>query len=312
MPRFATPLRYPGGKQRLASFLADVIRASGCEGGHYVEPYAGGAGIAIELLLSGVVSAVHLNDLSRPVYSFWKAILTKTDEFCRRIKNASLTVEEWQRQRQVLRSRISSQMDLAFSFFYLNRCNRSGIPNGGLIGGLAQDGEWKMDARFPRNELIHRIEAIGAHRDSISVKNWDAAKYLVDYCGRLPTNSLIYCDPPYFQKADRLYLNHYQPEDHAEIAKIIQKLKRPWVVSYDSHSTIRKHYRSRRSFGYDLQYNVARVYRGREVFYFADNVTLPSSTSLGCISTALARVRKSPLKKKKPSPRSLPDRRTMR
>jgi DNA adenine methylase len=192
MNRYKTPLRYPGGKQRLAPFIAEIIRENGLIGADYAEPFAGGAGVWIELLLEGVVRRIHLNDLSKLVYSFWRAILTRTDEFCRLIASASMTVKEWRNQREILmHPRNHGQLELAFSFFFLNRCNRSGIPTGGVIGGLDQTGNWRMDARFPRNELIRRIEAIAAKRDSIVVKNLDAETFLKEHVPTLPLETLV-------------------------------------------------------------------------------------------------------------------------
>ena len=160
-------------------FIAEVMQSSGLAGGHYAAPYAGGAGVALQFLLGKVATRVYLNDLSKAVYSFWRAILTRTEEFCRRISTASLTVSEWRRQKDILaRPRDHGQLDLAFSLFFLNRCNRSGIPSGGVIGGLQQAGPWKIDARFPRVELIRRVEAIPARKQAISVSNLDAGDFL--------------------------------------------------------------------------------------------------------------------------------------
>jgi DNA adenine methylase len=303
MNRYTTPLRYPGGKQRLAPFIAEVLRETGLEGGEYVEPFAGGAGVAISLLLSDTVSRIHLNDLSRPVYAFWRAILTKTDEFCRLVSKASLTVKEWRRQKQILaRPGDHDQLTLAFSFFYLNRCNRSGIPSGGVIGGLKQTGTWTMSARFPRNELIRRIELIAARRSSIAVKNWDAERFLKDYVSTLPKATFVYCDPPYFQKSDRLYLNHYEPADHARLAKTIQAMrKRPWLVSYDAVPEVIRHYANRRSFKYDIQYNAATAYKGTEVIIISDGASLPSTSAVKCINAGL---RLSPTRNSHRGPRS--------
>ena len=210
-------------------------------------------------------------------------------EFCQRISSASLTVKEWRRQKEIL-SRPSefNQIDLGFSTFYLNRCNRSGILSGGMIGGLKQAGTWKMDARFPRNELIRRIEAIALKSKYITLKNWDAEKFILEHIPTLPENSLIYCDPPYFNKASRLYLNHYKPKDHQHIAEVIQKkIMRPWVVSYDGAKEILEYYLERRSFLYDLQYNAAKAYKGREVFFFSDDLLLPPTSSIPSIAKAL-------------------------
>src|SRR5688572_22616241 len=145
MPRYNTPLRYPGGKQKLTPFIKEVLEANGLVDGEYAEPYAGGAGVAIELLLTGKVSKIHLNDSSRAVYCFWYAILRHTDEFCERVMTAPMTIDEWRRQKEIMRTpRGRRALDLGFSMFYLNRCNRSGIFNGGVIGGLKQDGKYKM------------------------------------------------------------------------------------------------------------------------------------------------------------------------
>lgn len=289
MSKNLTPLRYPGGKQKLAGFILEILHANNLVGGEYVEPYAGGAGVAVELLLSRKVSHVHLNDSCPTVYAFWKAILTKTEEFCRRITSASLTVEEWRRQREIFKRPAEfNQIDLGFAAFYLNRCNRSGIANGGVIGGLDQSGKWKIDARFPRNELIRRIEALASVKSSITVKNWDAEAFITDYVRDLPAKTLVYCDPPYFHKAERLYLNHYKPEDHIRLAKVIQtRLKRRWIVSYDAAPEIIKEYGLRKSFTYQLQYNAAKAYKGSEFFIFSDRLTVPKQSATPFINAGL-------------------------
>lgn len=294
MSRYKTPLRYPGGKQKLAPFIVELMEKNELIGGHYAEAYAGGAGVAMELLLGGKASHVHLNDSCEAVFSFWRSILSSTEEFCRRISRASLTVREWKRQREVVRHPEQfEELDRGFSVFYLNRCNRSGILSGGLIGGLRQEGEWKMDARFPRNELIRRIEAIALRKKAITLRNWDAERFIREHVPKLPFNALVYCDPPYFRKADRLYLNHYASDDHARIARVIQlEINRPWVVSYDGAPEIMECYARRRSFRYDLQYNAAKAYKGEEVFFFSDDLKLPEKSRIVGIDQALRSARR--------------------
>lgn len=291
MSRHHTPLRYPGGKQRLAPFILELLTENKLIGGHYAEPYAGGAGVAIELLMSDTVSHIHLNDSSRPVYAFWQSVVSQPEELCRRIRNASLTVEEWKKQREILRNPDEhEEIDLGFSTFYLNRCNRSGVISGGVIGGLDQTGNWKIDARFPRNELIRRIENIAYRKNAITLRNWDAEKFMIEHIPHLPTNTLVYCDPPYFSLKSRLYLNQYKSEDHQRVAEFIQeKLIRNWIVSYDSTPEILNYYRHRTSFIYDLQYNASRMYKGREIFIFSDDLKVPSKSSLPYINKAVNR-----------------------
>lgn len=289
MSKHRTPLRYPGGKQRLAPFILELLTENGGIGGHYVEPYAGGAGVAMELLLANHVSHIHLNDSSAPIYAFWNAVISCPDELCRRISSASLTVEEWKKRRAIVQHPAGhDELEVGFSAFYLNRCNRSGVLSGGLIGGLGQTGKWKMDARFPRNELIRRIEAIASRRESINLRNWDAEKFILEYIPNLPANTFVYCDPPYFEKSSRLYLNHYERDDHSRIAKVIQdRLLRKWVVSYDGAPEILSYYSKRRAFLYDLQYNASRVYKGKEVFIFSDGLNVPTGSSLTYVDDAI-------------------------
>ena len=289
MIRYGTPLRYPGGKQKLTPFFMELLESNGSIGEHYVEPYAGGAGIAMQLLLMKRVSHVHLNDSSFPIYAFWHSVVSSPEEFCRRISSASLTVDEWKKQREIVRNPDGhDELEVGFSAFYLNRCNRSGVLTGGLIGGLAQSGKWKIDARFPRNELIQRIEAIALHTDAISLRNWDAERFILEYIPTLPAQTLVYCDPPYFGQSSRLYLDQYTREDHVRIADVIQKqLHQKWVVAYDSAPEILACYSERRMFRYSLQYSVSRVYRGEEVFIFSDELTVPPSSSLPYIDDAI-------------------------
>lgn len=284
-----TPLRYPGGKQKLAPFIVEILRANDLVGGDYVEPYAGGAGVALELLLNNHVCKIHLNDCSVPIYAFWSAVLSEPEQFCRLISTASLTVDEWKLRREIVRRPEGySLLEVGFSTFYLNRCNRSGVLSGGLIGGLEQTGKWKMDARFSRNELIRRIEVIAARSSSIVLKNLDAEEFMGQHIPTLPQKTLVYCDPPYFEKAKRLYLNSYEEEDHRRISQVIQgRLCRKWVVSYDGAPQILEYYRQRRSFLYDLQYNASRVYKGKEVFVFSDDLSLPNGSALPYINYAI-------------------------
>lgn len=288
MGQHKTPLRYPGGKQRLTPFIREILKCNGIRG-HYVEPYAGGAGVAMELLLSGDVQYVHLNDSYAGIHAFWHSILDDTDQFCREILRTSLTVEEWRKHKEVVKHpQDYSLFELGFSTFYLNRCNRSGVISGGVIGGLNQDGNYKMDARFSRNDLIRRIELIGRYRDRINVQNMDAEDYINDYLPNLPNDCLIYLDPPYYNKGQALYPNAYSKDDHARLATAIQNsITKNWILSYDGVPQIVDLYADRRHFLYNLRYSAAKSYDGREVFIFCDQLTLPQQCSLSNVDEGL-------------------------
>lgn len=277
LTRHFSPLRYPGGKGRLSPFVQRIFEENNLIDGHYAEPYAGGAAVGLSLLMLEYASHIHINDISKPVYLFWKAVLEDTDALCKRIRDRRVTPSEWKRQRTIFQNfHDYSRISVAFSMFFLNRTNRSGIiHSGGMIGGNMQTGEWKLDARYNKKELISRIETIAAYSNRISVSNKDA-ETLLKTLTTLPTKTLIFLDPPYFRQGQSLYENHYQPEDHIRLAEVFKKkLRRNWIISYDNQPQIRKAYRGCRKLIYSLPYSAARRYEGSEVMFFSPDLAIP-------------------------------------
>ncbi|MGD0256230.1 MAG: DNA adenine methylase [Acidimicrobiales bacterium] len=283
---FYSPLRYPGGKRKLANFLTLVFRTNGLLDGNYVEVYAGGGAVALALLYGDYAQRIYLNDLDRGVYAFWMACRDHTDELCRLVNDAPLTVEEWDRQRMVQVAINAEPLELAFSTLYLNRVNRSGVLTGGIIGGRQQTGKWKMGARYNRRDLVRRIERIGRWRSRIEVYNLDGAVFLRDVAPHVGAKTLVYLDPPYYSKGQDLYRNVYEPRDHAKIAKLVRKLPMPWMVSYDDQPEVRALYRGRRLVTYDIAYGASVRYKGREVVFFSDGLEIPDVSDPAKLSVA--------------------------
>ena len=231
---FYSPLRYPGGKGKLEPFMELLIKQTGHQGGVYVEPFAGGAGIALELLEKEVVNDIVINDLDKGIYSFWRAILTETDRFITDIRNVELTMDEWNRQRQMIDNCNRYSYELGFATFYLNRTNRSGIIKGGVIGGIEQAGNWRMNARFNREILIERILKIAKRKKHIHLYNKDVNSFIQNYLPKYHDNAFVYFDPPYFGKGKQLYLNFFSYDDHVRIERMIDnQVNCDWVITYD-------------------------------------------------------------------------------
>lgn len=247
--------------------------------GCYVEPFAGGAGVGVHLLLGEFVRRVVLNDLNYHVFCFWKTVKEDCEYLCRRILQTRVTVENWRRQRRVLaRAEEHPVSEVGFAFLFLNRTNRSGIVKGGVIGGTAQAGKWRIDARFYRDELVRRIRAISAYGHRIDVYCMDAEDFVARVLAKMNGKCFVYFDPPYFEAGNRLYLNGYSEKDHARLAGVIQEgMRHPWVATYDQHRVIRRLYRSRRQKRFRLKYSAARVGLGEEIMIFGDEVKIPRS-----------------------------------
>lgn len=243
MPSTDTPLRYPGGKTQLTPFVGDLLRANDLDRGVYAEPFAGGAGIAWRLLFAGQVSEVWLNDIDPGIYSFWKSVLDDTDRLCQLIEDTPVTMEEWHRQRAILGRKNADTLSFGFATLFLNRTNRSGIIGAGVIGGKAQDGNYKLDCRFNKTELVDKIRRIAIYRDVVQLSRLDAKLCLEQWSKKLPRRALLNIDPPYYAKGQDLYTNFYEPKDHSALASVIKKLKCPWMLTYDDEPAIEALYK---------------------------------------------------------------------
>jgi DNA adenine methylase len=280
LPVTYTPLRYPGGKNILSGYLRDLIRINGLKDPVYAEPFCGGAGAAMNLLLNEHVSDVYLNDLDPAVYAFWRTCLYRTDDLCKRIERVKLTIAEWKRQRAVLTQHWAHRIgDLGFATIFLNRVNRSGILLGGVIGGQDQAGNWGMDARFNREDLVNKIRQLARFRTRIHVSRLDAMHFLEQRSKTFSANSLTYVDPPYVAKGSSLYENHYDDNDHRDIATVLKRSRTPWVVSYDNCPLIRELYRGLTHHTYSLQYSAHQHRRGKEIIVLSPTLSEPGYRS---------------------------------
>ena len=227
-----SPLRYPGGKASLAGLFADLLEGLGASNVTYVEPYAGGAGAGIALLREGLVERLVINDIDPAVFAFWTSVTADNKAFLDWVSSVPLTLEEWLRQRSIYRDKTSETFALGRAFFFLNRTNRSGVLNAGVIGGKAQQGKYKIDARFNRTTLIERLAAIGRLAPAIEVSDLDG-RSVIQRHGDNPT-TFMYIDPPYVHAGSQLYLNAFDGRDHQALAKMVHEITTAdWLMTYD-------------------------------------------------------------------------------
>ena len=270
-----SPLRYPGGKGLLYSRLRTILRVNHLTSSVYIEPYAGGAGAALALLISGQVEQIVINDLDPAVFAFWNAVVTQTNDFAALLNSVELSVDEWERQHEIyLTADRDDHLRLGFATFYLNRTNRSGILNGGPIGGKNQKGSYKIDARFNREGLSERIRLIALHADRISVSNEDGRRVIERYSDR--DDAFIYADPPYFEKAGSLYVNAFQNSDHQALADCLASVHRAkWILTYDNVPTVATLYSNYRRRLFALNYSAHRVMKASEIMVFSPELSIP-------------------------------------
>lgn len=273
-----SPLRYPGGKNCIYTFVRNLIEENNMVGIKYAEPYSGGAGLALRLLMNGLVPEIHINDLDPSIYAFWNAILHQTDDFCSWIEEVKIDIPTWEYYKQVQRERDQhNKIELAKSTFFLNRTNVSGIIFGGPIGGMKQTGKYRLSARFNKSELIYRIQNIAALSNQIHLSNLDGLFFL-DKIEQTHNDIFIYLDPPYYKKGSFLYMNAFHDDNHRDLSKRVVQLHNRWMVSYDNQDFILELYPQYRKIVYQLsQCTSNRV--GDEVLIFDNRLAFEYAKS---------------------------------
>ena len=277
MPRTASPLRYPGGKACLYALASSLLKENRLHRKHYAEPFAGGCGLALSLLYGGFVSDIHINDLDPSIWAFWYSVLNHPEELEERILKRPITIDEWRHQRTIHKAQDESDpVSLGFSAFFLNRTNRSGIIGGaGVIGGLAQTGNYKMDCRFNRADLARRVRRVAKYKSRVHLTKLDALDFLTYAQGVLPERAFFCIDPPYFSKGSDLYTSVYCRNDHAQLAEGIMALEEPWILTYDNVADVSKLYRAYRQFEFDINYSLAVKRRATELLIVSKWLRVP-------------------------------------
>lgn len=266
-----SPLRYPGGKTKLYFFVKELIRENNCK--TYIEPYAGGAGVALKLLLHNDVQKIMINDFDKAIYSFWYSVLNYTDELVKKIEETPITMEEWYIQKNIYENKANSNsiLELGFATLFLNRTNRSGILKAGVIGGKSQDGNYKLDCRFNKIELIRKIKKIASLKSRIKLYNLDAEAFIRRNISKTK-DSFTFFDPPYYKKGPGLYTNFYNHEDHLSLSETIKNSMKDknWILTYDLSDEIFRMYKDYSYKMYYLNYSVARPGKGIEYIFYSN------------------------------------------
>lgn len=275
-----SPFRYPGGKTKLRNYLVELLSINNIDG-TYIEPYAGGAGAALSLLFNENIKEIVINDIDTSIYSLWYSILYQPRELCDKILYTPITMDEWHRQNLIQKNKYNCNLlDLGFSTLFLNRTNRSGIIKAGVIGGYEQSGNYKMNCRFNKDDIINKIVQISNRADQIHLYNLDCIDFLNQIADRFDcNNSLVYLDPPYYNKGKALYTNFYTHNDHVNLSNyVVNNLRYPWIMSYDDTQKIREIYsiHNLEIQDYSLFHSAGKMHKGREIMIYSNNITIPN------------------------------------
>lgn len=275
MPSTVTPIRYPGGKTKLYTFVRSILEKNNLIGGTYCEPFAGGAGLALKLLEKGDVNHLILNDADPAIFAVWDLILHSPDELCDFIENVAVTMSEWDKQRQVYLERDKySLSDLAKATFFLNRTNVSGVITGGVIGGREQNGNYKIDARFNKKNLIQKIKTIASFEASIDLYNLDVLEMMDLVFPQFEKDTIVNFDPPYVKMGSQLYKNSFSKDDHKKLRDRIAACEKKWIVTYDVCDLVKELYKDFRGGFIDVYYSANEIRKAQEYVFYSDNLII--------------------------------------
>lgn len=266
-----SPLRYPGGKSKLYGLVESIISQYSDMVDTYVEPFAGGAAIALQLLQNNRVKKVIINDINIGIYSFWDSVCNKTDDFLKLLYDTKINIENYELQKQIYENEKRASLELGFATFFLNRTNFSGVLEAGPIGGYNQTGKYLIDARFNKIDLSKKIQKIAQFSPNIAIFNLDILDF-IKQVEKKKRKIFTYFDPPYFVKGKALYTNFLEKEDHLMIYNEIKKIKTPWLLTYDNVPEISDIYKQYKQYEFNLSYTVNSIAnrKGSELLVSSD------------------------------------------
>ncbi len=272
-----TPLRYPGGKSVMTPFFIDLLEANSIENAVYAEPYAGGAGAAINLLLTDAVDRILINDANICIYSFWHYLMESKLDFINRVLEMEVSINEWHKQKMVLKEAKIPSLELGIATFFLSRTNRSGILTAGPIGGNTNEkqdaAKYKIDCRFNKQDLCARLSRIIERSEQINVYNEDAVNFLQEIDDN---RAIVYLDPPYYVNGKSLYMNYYKHEDHLHLSEYLKSVNNfKWVLSYDNADEIIGMYKDFDLYLFELSYTAQDIKKGSELLTHSKDLFLP-------------------------------------
>ena len=209
----------------------------------FVEPFAGGASVSLELLATGKVERIGLGERDSYLVAFWQTVFYDTDWLCEQVAEIKVTLATWERMKT---TSFDNRRDRALACLFLNRTSFNGTLHDrtGPLGGKAQTSAYKLDCRFPRERLVGRIRLCASLADRVEfVRDSDALELIRYTRRRLKQRSVFfYLDPPFWKKASHLYRLSFSSDQHERLASALRYVREPYLLSYDPAPEVERLY----------------------------------------------------------------------
>lgn len=281
--RYPSPLRYPGGKRKLAGWLAAQFWASEAE--LWLEPFGGGAGAAIAAVQEHGVPEAWIVERNPALAAFWRVALDRdsAEELAARVAHTTPTLERFHQAKATLAASGGIDLlDLAEAAFLVNRCSRSGIitPNVGPIGGRHQSGRWTVASRFDGPRLATRLRELATLAGRLHIHHGDGIEFLE----QLPESGLadevfVFADPPYLGVGNGLYAEGMHPDSHTRLASALRTLDGAWICTYDVDERLLRAYPDCDVFTFAMHHTAHRPHAGEEFLIAPRGMVSPGTGS---------------------------------
>ena len=226
-----SPLRYPGGKARVAKRLlayAPVHR-------EYREPFAGGAALFFR---KPKAKRNWLNDLHPGLYAFYVTLQDNFPAFaqlCREQQGSRRKLfDYWVSRRDLMELRgEEGLLERAVQFYFINRT----VWGGRVVYDPSRKSRLYFSNPQGWDNLEKKLQLLGQvsqKLEGVRITGLDFEECL----SGADEETLIYCDPPYIrdtnsQPTDKLYDKSFGPESHRRLAELLRHTPAKVMLSYD-------------------------------------------------------------------------------
>ena len=255
MKSLKTPLRYPGGKSRactkLAQHFPDLKNYT-----EYREPFVGGGSVALYVSKLYPHLNIWINDLYVPLILFWQQLQhdgDKMQDALWSIKNKypdrDTAKELFIESKETVNDLSKEDFERAVAFYIVNKCSFSGLTESSSFSPQASESNFSFRG-------IEKLSEYGKLIENWSITNYDWKELMSDN-----PKAFVYLDPPYDIKHN-LYGKKgtmHKGFNHDDFAHLCDEFTASQLISYNSTQLVRDRFKYWGASEFDHTYTMRSV-----------------------------------------------------
>lgn len=213
------PLPWVGGKRRFVGRILPHLVPHLRPGRPYLEPFAGGAAVALTLLHRFPWLDVWINDANPDVSAFWKTLQADPDYLIDRMRREHPERGAWHHYRTATPTDPNEQAWRLYALHAWSYSQKGGSFNPG------HGARTRLDTKEIQFRTASRLLR-------------DCRITNLDFRAGLNESGVAYCDPPYFIARRGYYAHPFNHLDHLDLARLLLARSDPWLLSYGEHPAV--------------------------------------------------------------------------